>query len=472
MIPFIITVLYIGGTLLLGIWMSKNNKDMRAFATANGSVGLLATACMLYTASVGPSFSVGAVQTVWNVGISGLGLMAGQILGYVLFALPQVRLWKKLGSAGVMSVSEQFEYLYGKKMGKFFSVIILFLGYSSCAIGPSTMAAIIAPMLGLNRTVVVLVLIAVLAVIVALGGIKGASATSLLHALFLFLGTGLTAVLVLCKFGGIGNLTAQIPAQTLTLCPNGVWVFVVSMLPTCLSQATSAYNVGGIIAAKDVKTGKRSIVLTVALLAYNLFMLAVIGFGAIQMLPADSDSTSAIYLVANSFGPIAGSLMSVGIIAAIYSSLIPFHVTSATIMTRSILMPLSPRLANDEALQLRTAKIVSILTCVVISLLGTYVTSLISYMAKVTAFSAPVAIAWVAGLLWHRVGEKSMLWSTIAGSVVSLLLTLVPSISPLGQPAIVWGSLVTLLVLIPVTLCSKERVSAGWKKYEALDEVQ
>ena len=468
MIPFVITVLYISGTLLLGVWMSKNNRDMRAFATANGSVGALATATMLYTASVGPGFTVGTVQSVYTVGLSGLGLLIGQPVGYLLFVLPQIKVWRKMGDAGMISHAEQMEFLYGKGYGKLFSIIMLFLSYSSCAIGPSTMAALIAPMIGLNRTMVAVVLIVILSVIVALGGIKGAAATSLLHAFFLFLSTGLVAALTLSKLGGFSGVTAGIPAAQLDFAPNGWWVFFVSMLPTMLAQPIGLYNSSGVLAAKSNGAAQKGVLLNAVLLVYNMAALSVIGLGAVRILPDGSDSASAIYLAANSFGPLIGALMSVGIIAAIFSSLIPMHITSATVTTRNLIAPFSEKIREDPRAEFRTARIVAVLTCAVVSLMGMYVTSLIAYLGMVTAFSAPVAISWLIGLVWHRVNEKTIFTASLAGAVVSLLLTLVPRVSPLGQPAVVWSSAVTAVLLLILTAMQKEPVSEGWRKYEAL----
>lgn len=469
MIPIIMTVVYLIGTTLLGIWMAKNNKDLKSFATANGSVGVLGICCMCYTTSIGPGFTVGAVQNIFNVGLAGLILMFGQIIGYIIFALPHVKMWRIMAINGSVTFAEQVELLYGQKMGKLFAIVIMCICYGGCAIGPYAMAAIISPMTGLPKLPITIVLIALLCIVVAMGGIKGAATTSLMHAFFLFFGTGLTGFICLARFGGIGGVTSGIPVEKLNLFARGGWTTFITMLPMALAQLYNTWNSGSALSGKNGKTVRCGFTLTVILLLYNIFVLAVIGFAALKTLPADTDSASAIYYMAASCGPVVSGFLSVGVIAAIYSSLIPQYVQLSTMATRSFFVPLIKPDASEE-LQFKFSKIFSVVSCCVVSALGIFVTSFIDFLGKINAFAAPIAVVWLVGLIWRRINENSAFISAIAGAAVSLFFTLFPSFSPLGQPAILWGIVVTLVVLVPTTMNNKEKISAGWHAYAKLKE--
>ena len=58
----------------------------------------------------------------------------------------------------------------------------------------------------------------------------------------------------------------------------------------------------------------------------------------------------------------------------------------------------------------------------------------------------------LAGLLWKRVTATTALWSAIAGGGTALLLNLVPSVDPWGEPLFVALPLSALVLVVPTLL--------------------
>ena len=124
-----------------------------------------------------------------------------------------------------------------------------------------------------------------------------------------------------------------------------------------------------------------------------------------------------------------------------------------------------------EKQQVWCSRTVVLIAAVGATLLGLNATSILNQLLGALQIRSVVGIVLVAAIVWKRVSANAAFWSMLGGGVVAMAWFFGGKpfdIEPLWPAAIV-----CLVILIPMTLMSKEKVSPGYLRYqEAVREME
>jgi SSS family solute:Na+ symporter len=170
--------------------------------------------------------------------------------------------------------------------------------------------------------------------------------------------------------------------------------------------------------------------------------------------------------MANSFGGVYAGLVSKAIIAAIWSTGPALLLIISTTLTRDFYKVFKPDVSDAQ--QVRFSKIAVVIVAAIFTIFGLNAGSILNQMLGAFQIRSVVGIVLAVALFWPRVTKNAAFWSMLLGGIVAAVWHF--SGSPFGVAPLWPAALVCLVILIPMSLASKEKVSPGYKMYkEALE---
>ena len=116
-----------------------------------------------------------------------------------------------------------------------------------------------------------------------------------------------------------------------------------------------------------------------------------------------------------------------------------------------------------EKQQMRFSYVVIVIAGVLGTWLGLGAKSILNQMLGAFQIRSIVGIVLLAALVWPRVNSRSAFWSMLLGGLTAAVWFFAGS--PFGVAPLWPGALVCLVVLVPLTLMSKQKISDGYQKY-------
>jgi SSS family solute:Na+ symporter len=436
-------VLYLLGTLGLGVWAGSRIKNTADFAVAGRSLPLVMVITTTFATWFGAETVMGIPARFVQGGLNGLvedpfGAGACLILVGLFFA---ARLYK----LNLLTIGDYYRARYGKGIEVFCSVAIIvsYLGWVAAQI--TALGLVFSVLTGGAMSETAGMIVGTLAVLiyVVVGGFLAVAITDFIQMIVLVVGMSIIAVFSSELAGGTGAVLKMVHQKDLwNFLPQAhftdIAFFVGAAVTMMLGSIPQQDVFQRVMSAKNAPTARAGAVIGGA--SYILFAFvpmfivacAVIVMGNDAMELAKNDYQRVLPTFVMSKMPLIMQILFFGaLLSAIKSTSSATLLAPATSFTENILKNLRPGMSDRQQLFAMRVTIVVFAVLVLsyaIAMRGTSIYELVSSAYQITLVGAFVPL--VMGLYWKRATTQGAIVSIAAGIVVWI--GFFPQISSLG----------------------------------------
>lgn len=462
-IPLLMVVAYLVITMAISFYFVKRNQDSKAFSVASGGLGLPAVVALLFSEMIAGSGTIGNATTGFTTGFSSVWANWGMCLGCIFFVVFVGRFYKAMGTRyGVMSVPEAYEKMFDFRCRMVLLVVIVLVYGILYSTQAKAAAAILAPLLGVDATLMTVIVAALFVLVTVVGGMKGIAAMNLLHSFVMYFGVFIIAFLALRLVGGADVLVQTLPSTYFSFGQPDWATTIASAIGTAFSYLAAATTVSAVFTSKNMRTANRGCLIAGLLIVPFALGPSLIGMCGKVLMP-DADAAGIIYTVAAELGPVFSGVISMAILAAIWSTGPSLLLIVSTTVTRDFYHGVINKNATDRQ-QLNCTRLTALIIGIGASLLGMQASSILNSMLGAFQIRSVVGLVLVVALFWKRVNSRSAFWSMLFGGIVAAVWFF--SGNPFGISAFWPAAAVTLIVLIPVSLTNKDPISQEHLRYK------
>lgn len=462
-LPLIMLVGYLALTVIVSAIIAlKGKKSSAQFLTAEGNLKWFLIIPLLFAEMMAGAATIGKAATGFTTGISAVWVNWGMSIGMIIFILFAARFYRAMHKKhGILSVPEAFKFMFDQRCRMVMLVIIVVVYCFLYSSQPISAAALIAPMIGVDPVMVAWCVSALFIAVTLLGGMKGLAMLNLVHMLVMYAGLIWATTGSLEMTGGVAGLQAALPPSYFDLFQPTVEATLANALGIGISFIAAATMVTATISsrsAKDMAIGSWG----AALIVIPFAMLpAIIGMCAAVAMP-DIPANTALFAMSNAQGPVVSGVVSMAIIAAIWSSAPAALLFCANTLTQDFFAVVRPGCTD------RQRTIFSKLMIVVLGILATWLglnaASILGQLYAAFQIRSVVGIVLLVAMVWPRVSSTAAFWSMLGGGVLAAAWHFAGN--PLGVEPLWPACTLTIVLLVALTFASKERVSPGYERYQ------
>lgn len=414
-IDYLILLLYLCFLLYLGFLRSKHaDKNLEEYVLAGRRLSL-------------PAF-VATLVTTWYGGILGVGEFSYSygLSNWLVFGLPYylyaiifaIFLAARARRQILLTIPEQLDRSYGKAAGMIGAVFVFMLSTPAPYV---LMLGVLCQILFGWKLWVGVVAGTLLSMIYALrGGFAAVVRTEILQFILMYLGFAMMLFFAITKHGGLDFLRANLPAAHLTWHGGNpsqyifVWYFI------AMSTLVDPTFYQRCFAARDERTARRGILISVMCWAVFDFMTTATGLYARVLLPQLSNAVEAYPQLALQLLPEAArGLFYVAMFAAIMSTVDGFSFTSAITLGKDFMAKWLRRESDTDITRLtRIGLVITFLFAVLIAL---WARSVVEIWYQLGTIATPVLLLPLASSFSERgkMQPRTALLSMVVSAVVT-----------------------------------------------------
>jgi SSS family transporter len=437
-------VLYLLGTLGLGVWAGTRIKNTSDFAVAGRSLPLIMVITTTFATWFGAETVMGIPAKFVQGGLGALvedpfGAGTCLILVGLFFA---ARLYK----LNLLTIGDYYRARYGKGIEVFCSaaIILSYLGWVAAQITALGLVFSVLTNGAMSETAGMIVGTLAVLIYVVIGGFLAVAITDFIQMIVLVVGLSIIAMFSAKLAGGTGavidmahnaNLWHFLPEAKFT----DIAFFVGSAVTMMLGSIPQQDVYQRVMSAKNAPTARAGAVIGGA--SYIIFAFvpmfvvacAVIVMGNDAMELAKSDYQRVLPTFVMTKMPLIMQILFFGaLLSAIKSTSSATLLAPSTSFTENILKNLRPGMSDRQQLLAMRVTIVvfaSLVLAYAIAMKGTSIYDLVSSAYQVTLVGAFVPL--VMGLYWKRATTQGAILSLVAG--IATWIVFFPQLSPLGE---------------------------------------
>jgi SSS family transporter len=437
-------VLYLLGTLGLGMWAGTRIKNTSDFAVAGRSLPLIMVITTTFATWFGAETVMGIPARFVQGGLAGLvedpfGAGTCLILVGLFFA---ARLYK----LNLLTIGDYYRARYGKGIEVFCSVAIIlsYLGWVAAQITALGLVFSVLTNGAMSETAGMIVGTLAVLIYVVVGGFLAVAITDFIQMIVLVVGMSIIAVFSSELAGGTGTVLRMVQQKDLwNFLPQAKFTdiafFVGAAVTMMLGSIPQQDVFQRVMSAKDAPTARTGAMIGGA--SYILFAFvpmfivacAVIVMGNEAMELAKNDYQRVLPTFVMTKMPLIMQILFFGaLLSAIKSTSSATLLAPSTSFTENILKNLRPGMSDRQQLFAMRVTIVVFAALVLsyaIAMKGTSIYELVSSAYQVTLVGAFVPL--VTGLYWKRATTQGAIVSIAAGIVTWIVFF--PQISSLGE---------------------------------------
>jgi SSS family transporter len=444
--PTLITcvVLYLLGTLGLGVWAGSRIKNTSDFAVAGRSLPLVMVITTTFATWFGAETVMGIPAKFVQGGLNSLiedpfGAGTCLILVGLFFAT-------KLYKLNLLTIGDYYRDRYGKGIEVFCSaaIILSYLGWVAAQI--TALGLVFSVLTGGAMSETAGMIVGTLAVLiyVVVGGFLAVALTDFIQMIVLVIGLSIIAVFSAQLAGGAGQVFAMasnkdlwkfLPETNFTDMAMFIGAGVTMMFGSIPQQ--DVYQ--RVMSAKDAPTARAGAVIGGA--SYILFAavpmfivscaVVVMGDNALAMAKSDYQRLLPTFVMGKM--PLVMQILFFGaLLSAIKSTSSATLLAPSTSFVENILKNLRPQMSDRQQLfAMRTTIVIfaALVLLYAVAMKGTSIYDLVSSAYQVTLVGAFVPL--VAGLYWKRATTQGAIASLAAG--IFTWIVFFPQVSSLGE---------------------------------------
>lgn len=451
-------------TMLVSLYFAKRaSKNTNAFYTASRSMPMLVVSALLFSEIIAGSGTIGNAANAFTGGISNaVWANWGMAIGCFMVVFTVSKFYRAMAVRyGAMTIPEAYAVMFGQKVRilmMFIVALVYVILYSSQA---SAAATILGPLLGVDEVVMTWIITAFFIVVAITGGMFGISWMGVVHTAVMFLGLLFVALSAVHSVGGFQTVADSVPSNFFSVIGDNPMNTLASAVGTAISFLASSNVTSALFGAKSNKSANGGIFIAGLLVIPFALMPAITGICARIALP-DIEPSGALFQMANSLSAVHSGILSMAIIAAIWSTAPTLLLIVSATMTKDLYINIIKPGATE-----RQQMSFSYIVIIVAGILGTWIgqngSSILDNMLGAFQIRSIVGIVLLAALAWPRVNGTSAFWAMLGGGAVAAVWFFMGN--PFGLAPLWPGALVCLVILIPLTLANKEKMSEGYRKY-------
>ena len=461
----VFVVIYLLGTLALGLWAGTRIKNSTDFAIAGRRLPLVMVITTTFATWFGAETVMGIPAKFVQGGLNAVvedpfGAGTCLILVGLFFATKLYRL-------NLLTIGDYYRQRYGQGIEVFCSaaIILSYLGWVAAQITALGLVFNVLTNGAMSETAGMVVGTLAVLVYVVVGGFLAVAWTDFIQMIVLVLGMSVIAVFSADLAGGAGVVLAKIASQDLwRFMPapsfKDVAFFIGAALTMMLGSIPQQDVYQRVMSARDSRTARNGAVIGGA--AYILFAfvpmfivasaVVVMGEQALTIAKDDYQRLLPTYVMGKM--PLLMQILFFGaLLSAIKSTSSATLLAPSTSFVENILKNLRPRMGDRQQLRAMRWSIVAFAGAVLayaIAMKGTPIFDLVSSAYQVTLVGAFVPLVF--GLYWRRASTQGAIASVAAGIAVWVLC--MPQVSPLGEafPGQLAGLLAALVGMVAGSL--------------------
>jgi SSS family transporter len=436
-------VLYLLGTLAIGVWAGTRIKNTSDFAIAGRSLPLIMVVTTTFATWFGAETVMGIPAKFVQGGLSSIvedpfGAGTCLILVGLFFA---VRLYKM----NLLTIGDFYRQRYGKGIEVFCSVAIMlsYLGWVAAQVTALGLVFSVLTNGAMSETTGMIVGTLAVLVYVVIGGFLAVAWTDFIQMIVLVIGLTIIAFFAADLAGGPdqviamatkANLWTFLPPPTFT----DIAFFLAAGLTMMLGSIPQQDVFQRVMSAKNAPTARSGAIIggvSYILFAFvPMFIVAcaviVMGSGALDMAKNDYQRLLPTFVLTKM--PLVMQILFFGaLLSAIKSTSSATLLAPSTSFVENILKNLRPDMSDRQQLFAMRCTIVvfaALVLAYAVAMKGTPIYDLVSAAYQVTLVGAFVPL--VMGLYWRRSTTQGAIFSLAAGVVVWLLFF--PQLTNLG----------------------------------------
>lgn len=472
-LPFVMLVAYISITILISVVIAlraakQKEGSSRQFLTAQGNLAWFMIIPLLFAEMMAGAATIGKAATGFTTGISAVWVNWGMSIGMIIFILLAARFYRAMHRKyDILSVPEAFKFMFDQKCRAVMLIIIVVVYCFLYSSQPISAAALIAPMIGVDATLLAWIVSALFIGVTLLGGMKGLAIMNIVHMAVMYAGLIVATSGSLDMVGGFAALQERLPASYFSLFEPDIWSTLANAIGIGISFIAAATMVTATISARSPRDmaigswGAAAIVIPFAALP------AIIGMCAAVAMPG-IDPNTALFSMSNAQGSAIAGMVSMAIAAAIWSSAPAALLFISNTLTQDFYAVIRP--ASTDRQKLVFSRLMVVTLGVVATWLGLHASSILGQLYAAFQIRSVVGIVLIIAMMWPRVTSTAAFWSMLGGGCVAAVWHFAGN--PAGIEPLWPACAVTVLVLVTLTLASKNKVSEGYLRYKiARDEL-
>jgi len=440
----VFVVLYLLGTLALGVWAGTRIKNTADFAIAGRSLPLVMVITTTFATWFGAETVMGIPAKFVQGGLNAIvedpfGAGTCLILVGLFFA-------SKLYRMNLLTIGDFYRKRYGKGIEVFCSaaIILSYLGWVAAQITALGLVFSVLTNGAMSETAGMIVGTLAVLVYVVVGGFLAVAWTDFIQMIVLVVGMSIIAWFSADLAGGAGVVLDKIASQDLwRFLPepsfHDVAFFIAAGLTMMLGSIPQQDVYQRVMSAKDARTARNGAVIGGA--SYILFAFvpmfvvasAVVVMGEQAMTLAKDDYQRVLPTFVMAKMPLVMQILFFGaLLSAIKSTSSATLLAPATSFVENILKNLRPHMGDRQQLRAMRFSIVAFAGLVLayaIAMQGTSIYDLVSSAYQITLVGAFVPLVF--GLYWQRSSTQGAIASVTAG--IAVWIVFLPQVSLLGE---------------------------------------
>lgn len=426
-----ITILvYLALIVVVSVYLTKRSSSSDDWAIGGGGMGMWLIAAGIAGTRIGGAGTYGVAGDTMNTGVWNMWYGINSFLALALvgafFAVPYRRL-------RLTTISELFVKRHNSTRNGWLTSLCVQTEYLIINIlEPLLVGIIISTVFGINRELAIMIGAVIIICSTTFSGLRGASATNVIHVAVIVLGLGAVAILAGAELGGISGIKEKVD---IALAGSDIqaanwwsfvglgWLPIIAMFFSAVihTPAASVY-VNYSSSARTEKLLLPAFLWAGALAALMPILASIIGIEAVAKYGTDSGITSysTITRIATDVGPIVGGIAIAAVLAALISSGGPILLSSSTLFVNDWLPGSKDYSPTRKLKAYRWTSIIyglfaGVLACVL------PIGSVLELLLLGFAMVVPPALAIGFIFYWKKTTEQGVFWGIASGYGLGLL---------------------------------------------------
>ncbi|MFC1899341.1 sodium:solute symporter [Chloroflexota bacterium] len=408
---------YIALTLIIGVIAGRRGgggKGVREFFIAGGNLRWPLLVPFLMAAYISSGTLVGAAEMAHGSGIQALWQPLAAPIGIALLVFGVAGFYKRINK---ITLGEVFGTLFDQKTRRVF-VIMLFLTTGLVSGGAVlATAAIIEPIFNISYYAAVWLSAAVL-VGIALLGLRGIAWMNVVHLTVIAICIVTGSLVIFDTSGGLSHVFKSLPSEHLNIMRPGTPTVIAWVTGSIFYKVVAAIGVMAVFAAKDAKNIKiGGVVASAGIFIFTVLPL-LIGLCAYVIFP-DIPSRLALFEMADYCGPVIATLISIGILAAVISTVPGVYLSLGALASRDVFLAIKPD-ASEKA-QINFSRLFIPFIGFGGTLFALTQPTIMDLSLRMVQVKLVLGIVFAVSVLWRRLDPLSAFWTMILGGASGLI---------------------------------------------------
>ncbi len=433
-LDWIVIGIYFALIAALAAWvMTRKQQTTEDYFLAGRNMGWFVVGASIFASNIGSEHVVGLA----GAGAGGkIPMLIYELHAWLVITLGWVFLPFYIRS-GVFTMPEFLERRFDSRTRWFLSVFSL-IAYVLTKISVTVYAGgiVISSILHIDFWFGALMTVVLTGIYTILGGMRAVVYTEALQTMVLVIGAGALTFIGLDAVGGWDGMRQSLEPGYLNMWrpasdPEFPWpsLVITSTVVGLWYWCTDQYIVQRVLAAKNIKEGRRGTIFGGFLKLLPVFLFLIPGVVALALknrgeLSWDSPDQAFAALLMNKMPAGLRGLVAAGLLAALMSSLASVFNSCSTLFTVDVYKKLKPETPEKDLIRIGriATAIVVVLGIAWIPIMQNISGVLYEYLQSVQSYIAPpITAVFLLGIFYKRINSKGALATLIVGMMVAFI---------------------------------------------------